>query len=139
MNAALPQTVTPSPQGSYRTSGLKVIVRALRLDIEIGIYDHEHGRLQPLVIDVELEVLPDLGLTGFSDIHDTVNYEGVVAKAKAVAKAGHILLVEAFAQRLAQACLDDRRVVRAKVYVEKPQALAPDAAAAAVEIIVERT
>jgi dihydroneopterin aldolase len=138
LNAPTPFTQTDAPSGPARITGLKVFVRALRLDVEIGIYAHEHGRVQPLIIDVELDVLPDLGLTGFEHIHDTVNYEAVLTKARAVAAAGHILLVEAFAQRLAQACLDDNRVLRARVRVDKPEALAPDAQAASVEIVVER-
>ena len=138
MTAAPPLPLALATQGAYRTSALKVLVRGLHLAVEIGIHTHEHGRAQPLIIDVELDVLPDLGLTGFAHIHDTVNYEAVVSKAKAVAAAGHILLVEAFAQRLAQACLEDNRVLRARVRVDKPEALAPDAAAAGVDITVER-
>ena len=138
MTAIAPLPLSLAAQGAYRTSALKVVVRGLYMAVEIGIHAHEHGRLQPLIIDVELEVLPDLGLTGFEHIHDTVNYEAVLTKARAVAAAGHILLVEAFAQRLAQACLDDNRVLRARVRVDKPEALAPDAQAASVEIVVER-
>ena len=138
MTAIAPLPLPLAAQGAYRTSALKVVVRGLHMAVAIGIYAHEHGRLQPLIIDVELDVLPDLGLTGFEHIHDTVNYEAVLTKARAVAAAGHILLVEAFAQRLAQACLDDNRVLRAKVRVDKPEALAPDVQAASVEIVVER-
>jgi dihydroneopterin aldolase len=63
----------------------------------------------------------------------------VVAHAKAIAAAGHIGLVESFAQRLAEACFEEPRVLRARVRVEKPHALAPDAAAAGVEITAVRT
>ncbi|KAK0329342.1 hypothetical protein LTR94_037229, partial [Friedmanniomyces endolithicus] len=59
---------------------------------------------------------------------DTVNYETVAEAARAIAAEGHIGLVETFAERLARACLDDRRVVRAAVRVEKPGALAAAAA-----------
>jgi dihydroneopterin aldolase len=138
VTAIAPLPLSLAAQGAYRTSALKVVVRGLHMAVEIGVHAHEHGRLQPLIIDVELDLLPDLGLTGFAHIHDTVNYEAVLTKARAVAAAGHILLVEAFAQRLAQACLDDNRVLRVRVRVDKPEALAPDAKAASVEIVVER-
>jgi dihydroneopterin aldolase len=58
--------------------------------------------------------------------------------ARAIADAGHIDLVETFAERLAQACFADARVTRARVRVEKPLALAPHAAAAGVEITAVR-
>jgi len=113
----------------------KVFVRGLMIEAEIGVYDHELDRRQPLVVDVEL----DVAAGGWRHLADTVNYESVVAAAKAIAAAGHIGLVESFAQRLAAACFEEPRVLRARVRVEKPQALAPDAAAAGVEITAVRT
>jgi dihydroneopterin aldolase len=47
-------------------------------------------------------------------------------------------VVESFAERLATACLGDPRVLKARVRVEKPLALAPHAAAAGVEITAVR-
>jgi dihydroneopterin aldolase len=113
---------------------VKVFVRALRLDAEIGVHDHEYGRTQPLVVDVELEV----AVSGWDRLADIFNYEAIVSKAKAVAAEGHFQLVEAFAGRIAQSCLEDHRVTRARVRVEKPSALAPDAAAAGAEIELVR-
>ena len=112
----------------------KVFVRGLTLEAEIGVYAHERGRRQPLIVDVEL----DVAAAGWRALADTVNYETVVAAAQAIAAAGHIGLVESFAQRLAQACFAEPRVLRARVRVEKPQALAPHAAAAGVEITAVR-
>jgi dihydroneopterin aldolase len=138
LNAPAPITQTDAPSGSARITGLKVFVRALHLDVEIGIHEHEHGRAQPLIIDVELDVITSGAATGFVHIADTLNYEVVVTKARAVADAGHILLVETFAERLVQSLLNDPRVMRARVRIEKPEALAPAAQAAGVEITAER-
>ena len=112
----------------------KVFVRALRVEAWIGVYDHEHGRRQPLVIDVEL----DVAASHCERLGDTVNYETIGEAARAIADEGHIDLVETFAERLAQACFADSRVTRARVRVEKPLALAPHAAAAGVEITAVR-
>ncbi|HEX7760853.1 MAG TPA: dihydroneopterin aldolase [Caulobacteraceae bacterium] len=113
----------------------KVFVRGLKVDAEIGVYDHELHRRQPLVVDVEL----DVAAGGWRHLADTVNYEHVVQSAQAIAASGHIGLVESFAQRLAEACFEEPRVLRARVRVEKPQALAPHAAAAGVEITAVRS
>ena len=113
---------------------LHVFVRELRIEAEIGIYGHEYGRKQPLLIDVELEI--EAG--PIEHISDTLNYEEVVARAQQLADAGHVLLIETFAERLALACLEDSRVIQARVRVEKPEALAPKAAAAGVEMILTR-
>ncbi len=118
---------------ALRMEGFKVFVRGLLVQAEIGLYPHERGRMQPLVIDVELELEP-LPVAG---IADTVNYETLADYAAALAGQGHVDLVETFAERLAQGCLDNPRVMRARVRVEKPQAL-ERAQAAGVEIVLGR-
>lgn len=112
----------------------KVFVTGLKVQAEIGVYRHEIGRVQPLIVDVELDVP-----TGPSDrLAETVNYETILAAAQALAAGGHIDLVETFAHRLAEECLADARVTRARVRIEKPLALAPHAVGAGVEIVVAR-
>jgi dihydroneopterin aldolase len=113
--------------------GFRVFVRGLLVQAEIGLYPHERGRVQPLVIDVELEMEP----ASVAGIGDTVNYETLADYAAELAAAGHVDLVETFAERLAQGCLENARVVRARVRVEKPQAL-ERAQAAGVEIVLGR-
>lgn len=120
---------------AHRVVTTKVFVRGLHLDAEVGVYPHERGRLQPLVVDVEL----DIAAAGFERLADTIDYSTVAAAARALAASGHIELVEVFAERLAERCFDDPRVTRARVRVEKPQALAPDAAGAGVEITAVRS
>jgi len=117
-----------------RTAMTKVFVTGLKVQAEIGVYRHEIGRVQPLVVDVEL----DVPTAGAERLSETLNYETILQAARAVAGAGHIELVETFAERLGQACLADPRVTRARVRVEKPLALAPDAVAAGVEITIVR-
>lgn len=124
----------PKTQFQGRVVGMKVFVRALRIDAEIGVYAHEHGRAQPLIADVEL----DVAAAGAERLSETINYEMVAAKAQEIAASGHMHLVEAFAEKLARACLDDPRVTRARVRVEKPEALKPQAEAAGVEVTVVR-
>ena len=116
-----------------RLTRRRVYVRGLRLDIEIGVHLHEHGRLQPVVVDVEI----DLPAAPVRLLGDTVNYEAVVERASAIAAEGHIMLVETYAERLAQALFDEPRVLRVHVRVAKPEALA-GADAAGVELVLER-
>ncbi len=117
-----------------RTLGSRIFVTGVRVQAEIGVYRHEIGRLQPLIVDVELDAPTD----GSDRLADTVNYETILAAAQAVAAEGHMALVETFAHRLAGRCLADPRVAQVRVRVEKPLALAPDAVGAGVEIVVAR-
>jgi dihydroneopterin aldolase len=135
--AATPETIAPEPMNPGVTTKVvvsKIFVHGIKLDAEVGIYRHERGRTQPLIIDVEL----DVAWVAATHLSDTVNYETVVQAARGVAAEGHIELVEMFAQRLAARCLADPRVSRARVRVDKPQALAPQAAGAGVEITAVR-
>lgn len=124
----------PPPPGEIRPAMTKVFVTGVRLQAEIGVYRHEIGKRQPLQIDVEL----DVPSAGPGRLADTINYETILKAARAIADGGHVELVETFADRLARACMADPRVTRARVRVEKPLALAPDAVAAGAEIILER-
>jgi 7,8-dihydroneopterin aldolase/epimerase/oxygenase len=112
----------------------KIFVHGIRIEAEVGVYPHERGRTQPLLVDVEL----DVAWAGADRLADTVNYETIVAAAQAVADEGHIELVEIFAEHLAGRCLEDPRVTRARIRVDKPEALAPRAAGAGVEITMVR-
>jgi dihydroneopterin aldolase len=112
----------------------KVFVTGLTVQAQIGVYRHEIGRVQPLIVDVELDVP-----TGEAQrLADTINYETILQAAQDVAAEGHIELVETFAHRLAGRCLADPRVVQARIRIEKPLALAPHAVGAGVEITVAR-
>ena len=62
-----------------RREALRVFVRGLEIEAGIGVYDHEHGRLQRLVIDVMLELEPN----AIERLGDTVNYETVAEAARA--------------------------------------------------------
>ena len=131
-------TSAARPAGSAAAEGrvamTRVFVTGLTVQAEIGVYRHEIGKVQPLVVDVELEV----PTAGAERLADTLNYETILQAAQEVAAQGHIALVETFAERLARACLTDPRVTQARVRVEKPLALAPHAVGAGVEITLVR-
>ena len=113
--------------------GLTVFVRGLEVEAAIGVHDHELGRTQPLVLDVELQLAP----RSVRRLEDTYNYEGVGEAARALLAEGHIGLVETFAERLAEALLADHRIRRCRVAVAKPEAL-KDARAAGCEVVLSR-
>ena len=48
----------PTPVSEPVAEGLTVFVRGLEVEAAIGVHDHELGRTQPLVLDVELQLAP---------------------------------------------------------------------------------
>jgi dihydroneopterin aldolase len=118
-----------------------VFVRDLVLAAAIGVHGHEHGRRQRVRINVDLGVEDD-GALAFArpddpreELSRVVDYEAVAQAVRRIVGAGHVALVETLAERIASACLLDRRVRLARVRVEKLEAID---GAASVGIEVER-
>ncbi len=110
----------------------RVFVRDLLLDALIGVYPEELTRPQKILINLDLWVgeTPGEPPRGYAEV---VCYDNLVQRTKALLAEGHVGLVETLAERLAALCLEDSRVLRARVRVEKPEAIA-EAAGVGVEI-----
>lgn len=109
-----------------------VFVRDLELDAAIGVWRHEHGRRQRVRINLDLAVIEPGGPPA-DELAAVVCYQDLVDRVKAILGRHHVKLVETLAERIAAACLEDPRVERVRVRVEKPDAV-PEAASVGVEI-----
>lgn len=110
----------------------RVFVRDLLLDALIGVYPEELTRAQKVLINMDLWVAETPGQPPRS-YAEVVCYDNLVQRTKMLLAEGHVGLVETLAERLAGLCLEDPRVLRARVRVEKPDAIA-EAAGVGVEI-----
>ncbi len=110
----------------------RVFVRDLLLKALIGIYPHERVTPQNVRINMDLWVADTPGAPP-SSYAEVVCYEQLVNRAKSLLAEGHVDLVETLAERLAELCLADPRVLRTRVSVEKPDAI-PETAGVGVEI-----
>jgi len=116
-----------------------MFIRDLTLAASIGVYAHEHEAPQRVRINLELAVTDDGGArlsrpaVGEDNLARVVDYEAIVIRTRAIVAAGHVQLVETLAERIAEACLTDPRVLIVRVRVEKLDVFA-DAASVGVEI-----
>ena len=112
----------------------RVFLRDMLLYASIGVHPHEHRAPQRVLINVDLAVADDPATAiGPDQLDRVLDYEALANRVKAIVMAGHTRLVETLAERLAAACLDDPRVLVARLRVEKLDVLA-DVGAAGVEI-----
>ncbi len=111
----------------------RIFVQGLRVEAAIGIYDHEHGRTQPLIIDAQI----DLSLHEIHGLKDTLNYELVGKIARDYIARGHIRLVETLAEDMAGTLLALPHVQRVELSIAKPEALS-DADRAGVTVVYAR-
>ncbi|NQU69758.1 MAG: dihydroneopterin aldolase [Rhodospirillales bacterium] len=120
----------PSADTAQRTR--QVFVSDLILNCLIGVHRHEQDGKQRVRVNLDLTVEDQAD--GVDDkLANVVSYEDIVLDLRALADAGHISLVETLAERIAELCLVDPRVQRARVRVEKLDVFA-DAESVGVEI-----
>jgi dihydroneopterin aldolase len=115
----------------------RVFIRDLVLDARIGVYPEEKGGRQPVRINISFEMRDD-GLDhpdgiGPDDLTRVVDYDGLAKRVRALIERAHVQLVETMAEQIARLCLNDPRVLAARVSVEKLTVFA-DAASAGVEV-----
>ena len=111
-----------------------VLVRDLLLDANIGVFAHEQGVTQRILVNVAFGVADMPGLdVGVDELHRTVSYEDVVLLVRDLVRQGHVQLVETLAERIAAGMLLDARIRVARIRVEKLD-IFDDAQAVGVEI-----
>lgn len=105
--------------GSFDTTGHdRIFVRGLILPIAVGVYDEEQGITQKVSFTLEAAVAPSVSARG-DEIAEVPSYDDLVGAVRAVVADGHINLVETVAERIAERCLKDERIVSILVRVEK--------------------
>ena len=111
----------------------QLLVRDLVLAARIGVHPHEHQAPQRVRLNLDLEVAGS-GLPPGDELAQVVDYEALIGRVRGLIASRHVNLVETLAEQVAALCLEDPRVRRARVRVEKLDAIA-DAAAVGVEIV----
>ncbi len=100
-----------------------IIIRDLRVEALIGIHRRERHVKQTLTIDLEIGI-PGDAVFSSDKVADTIDYEQVTIRIKALAESQHFRLVETFAERVASILLGDFGAPWARVSVAKVGILA---------------
>ncbi|MFY9286962.1 MAG: dihydroneopterin aldolase [Alphaproteobacteria bacterium] len=102
---------------------IRIFLTECKVDLQVGIYDHEQGKTQPVIIQVELEAgISDV----FRDLKENtidrvINYAPIYDYIqKDLPQLGQIPLIETVADLIIDFCFKDPRVQKAKVRVDKP-------------------
>ena len=99
----------------------RITITGLRARGHHGVYEIERRNGQDFVVDVVLEL--DTAMAAVSDdVADTVHYGELAETLAAVVRGEPVNLLETLAARLADVCLDDKRVAAATITVHKPHA-----------------
>lgn len=95
-----------------------IIIRDLRVEALIGIHRRERHVVQTLSIDLDIG-LPGNEVFSSDKVADTIDYEQVALRIRALAGAQHYRLVETVADRIASLLIGDFGAPWVKVSVAK--------------------
>ncbi|MDH3318136.1 MAG: dihydroneopterin aldolase [Betaproteobacteria bacterium] len=100
-----------------------ILIRDLRVEALIGIHQRERHVAQTVSVDLEIGI-PGTAVFKSDRVADTIDYEQVALRIKALASSGHFRLVETLAERIAQLLLEEFRAPWVKVSAAKVGVLA---------------
>jgi dihydroneopterin aldolase len=95
-----------------------ILIRDLRVDVLIGI--HKRERYVPQTVSIDLEIgIPGAKVFASDKVADTIDYEQVALRIKALGASQHFRLVETFADRIAKLLQEDFKAPWVKVSASK--------------------
>jgi thioredoxin reductase (NADPH) len=119
-----------------RMRSARIFVSDLRLSAQVGVNPGEQGALQPIVVDLRVEI-EDMERAARSErLVDTMDYVGIARTARRVVEERHYPLVESLAAAVARAILAKPGAISVGVKVRKLDCLR-NASSAGVEVELE--
>ena len=101
---------------------MKIRIKNLRARTIIGIHEWEKDYPQEVLINIEIEIPVDSAVDSDS-IDDTVNYMEVKKKVLTAVENSHFELLEKLASFVLLKVMEDKRILSARVEIDKPNAL----------------
>lgn len=115
---------------------MKICVDSLRCRTSVGIFEWEKKVLQPLLLDIEIDIMNQRSTTS-DNIEDTLSYKDLSKELIQHLQSQHFGLIERIAHECCRIIIDyDQRVTQAQVQVSKPGALQSSQSVRVVESMV---
>ena len=100
---------------------MRVTIRDIEVHTIIGVYDWEKQQTRPLTIHLDIDY--DARQAAITDaLEDALDYDVICKKVIEYASNCHVQLVETLASGLLDQMMEDARVERVRITVEKPKA-----------------
>ncbi len=101
---------------------MRIFIRDLRLNMLVGVYEHEHTTPQEVIVNFEATVTEPVDWTQ-DNLDDWVSYEEVVNQIKTIAARRHLCLLETFANIIAEEVMKESRINSVRISLEKTSAI----------------
>ncbi len=93
-------------------------IKNLRLQTVVGVYDWEEKINREIIINAEIETDFKNSLIS-DDLADAIDYETITSKIKNLIATSRFKLVERMAQKVADVIMEDSRVKKCRVEIDK--------------------
>ncbi len=110
------------PEARFAGERMRVRVSGLKLDAEVGVYDHEYGRKQPIRVTLDAEV-DETAMRPDGSLSEAVNYASLAELVRQITAARHHELLEDLAQAILDTAFADPRITRMSLDIDKLTAL----------------
>ena len=101
-----------------REIGDTIFVHDFIVDCNVGVYAEEQGVTQKVRFTVEARLSKDV-FSVEDEMAEVPSYADIIDVIVALARGGHIKLVETFAERIAAQVLSDKRISAVRIVLEK--------------------
>ena len=101
-----------------KKNNYNIFIKGLVLKAYIGIYSDEKINKQRIRFNVFISAKDNIKKEN-NDISQFVSYEDIINKIKKVLSLGHISLLEAMADKIADECLKNKKISLIKIRIEK--------------------
>ena len=101
-----------------KKNNYNIFIKGLVLKAYIGIYSDEKINKQRIRFNVFISAKDNIKKEN-NDISQFVSYEDIINKVKKVLNLGHIPLLEAMADKIADECLKNKKISLIKIRIEK--------------------
>ncbi|MBS0240251.1 MAG: dihydroneopterin aldolase [Proteobacteria bacterium] len=105
-------------QSEVREIADTIFVRDFIVDCNVGVYAEEQGVTQKVRFTVEARLQKDV-FSVEDEMVEVPSYADIIDIIVALARGGHINLVETFAEKIAAQVLADKRIAAVRVVLEK--------------------
>jgi D-erythro-7,8-dihydroneopterin triphosphate epimerase len=116
---------------------MKIRVKDLKLRAIIGFKEWERDKKQDITINLEIDT-DDISATSSDDVAEAIDYKVITKRIIKEVEATDFKLLEALAGFILDMVMEDARITRATVEIDKPYALR-FANSASVELTRERS
>ncbi len=118
MKSKMPAATHATSGKAAREIGDTIFVHDFVVDCNVGVYAEEQGITQKVMFTVEARLATDVYASN-DEMAEVPSYADIIDTIVDLARGGHINLVETFAERIAESCLADPRIVAVRVRLEK--------------------